>query len=141
MQKMTPEQTRRFLSHGTRTGKLAVVLKNGRAHVTPIWFVLDGEDIVFMTHESSGKGRAIRRDNRVSLVVDEEIAPYAFVLVEGTVSVSEDISELVSWGTTIAARYMGRERAEEYGVRNGVAGEYLARLRPTRIVAMSGLAD
>ena len=138
---MTTEQTREFLSHGTRTGKLAVVRRSGQPHVTPIWFVLDGEDIVFMTHESSGKGQAIRRDKRVSMVVDEEVAPYAFVLVEGTVTVSEDIDELIRWGTTIAKRYMGLDRAEEYGVRNGVAGEYLVRMHPTRIVAVTGIAD
>jgi PPOX class probable F420-dependent enzyme len=141
MQKMTKDQSREFLSHGTRTGKLAVVRKSGQAHVTPIWFVLDGEDIVFMTHESSGKAQAIRRDNRVSMVVDEQVAPYAFVLVEGTVTVSEDIDELIRWGTTIAERYMGPNRAEEYGVRNGVAGEYLVRMHPTRMVAATGIAD
>ena len=138
---MTTEQTREFLSHGTRTGKLAVVRKSGQAHVTPIWFVLDGEDIVFMTHESSGKGQAIRRDKRVSMVVDEEVAPYAFVLVEGTVTVSEDIDELIRWGTTIAQRYIGPDRADEYGARNGVAGEYVVRLHPTRMVAATGIAD
>jgi PPOX class probable F420-dependent enzyme len=141
MQKMTKDQSREFLSQGTRTGKLAVVRKSGQAHVTPIWFVLDGEDIVFMTHESSGKAHAIRRDNRVSMVVDEEVAPYAFVLVEGTVTVSEDIDELIRWGTRIAERYMGPDRAEEYGVRNGVAGEYLVRMHPTRMVAATDIAD
>jgi hypothetical protein len=33
-----------FLSEGNRTGKLATVQAEGRPHVTPIWFVLDGDD-------------------------------------------------------------------------------------------------
>lgn len=141
MQRMSIEEAKAFLAEGTRTGKLAIVRKDGRPNVTPIWFVLDGDDIVFMTHESSGKGHAIRRDNRVAMVVDEEVAPYAFVLAEGTVSISEDLDELRHWGAMIGGRYMGADRAEEYGNRNGVPGELLVRLHPTRLVAISGVAE
>ena len=138
---MNAARTAEFLSTGTRTGKLAVVRKDGRPLVTPIWFVLDGEDIVFMTHETSGKGRAIQRDNRLAMVVDDETPPYAFVLIEGEASVSTDPAELLLWATRIGGRYMGEDRAEEYGKRNGVPGELLVRLRPTRIVAMDGVAS
>ncbi len=138
---MSPNEVQQFLTRGTRTGKLAVVRQDGRPHVTPIWFVLDGNDVVFMTHESSGKGKALRRDERVAMVVDEEVPPYAFVLVEGTVSISEDLGELRRWGAAIGSRYMGAERAAEYGERNGVPGEPLVRIQPSRIVAMSGIAS
>ena len=141
MNEMTPEQVAVFLRSGTRTGKLAVTRKDGRPLVTPIWFVVDGDDIVFMTHETSGKGRALRRDPRVAMVVDEEVPPYAFVLVEGSVNISEDPGQLLHWATVIGRRYMGEERADEYGRRNGVPGEYLVRFTPSRVVAFSGIAD
>lgn len=141
MHKMTADEIQKFLSHGTRTGKLAVVRKSGQPTVTPVWFVVDGDEIVFMTHESSGKGQAIQRDSRVAMVVDEEVAPYAFVLIEGTVTITEDAAELVRWATVIGGRYMGADRAEEYGKRNGVPGEYLVRIHPTRTVAVSRIAD
>lgn len=141
MKKMTKQEIRSFLSHGTRTGKLAIVRKSGQPSVTPVWFALDGDDIVFMTHETSGKGHAIRRDKRVAMVVDEESPPYSFVLVEGTVSVSEDPDDLIHWGTVIGGRYMGADRATEYGERNGIPGEYVVRIHPTRIVALAGVSD
>jgi hypothetical protein len=75
------------------------------------------------------------------MVVDDDAAPYAFVLVEGTVSISEDLDELRHWGAVIGGRYMGADRADEYGERNGVPGELLVRIHPTRIVAMSGIAS
>jgi Pyridoxamine 5'-phosphate oxidase len=34
-------ECRAFLAEGTRTGKLATVRADGRAQVTPVWFVLD----------------------------------------------------------------------------------------------------
>jgi hypothetical protein len=45
------------------------------------------------------------------------------------------------WATRIAARYMGEEQADAYGKRNAVPGELLVRVRPTKIVAVKGVAD
>ncbi len=69
------------------------------------------------------------------MAVDDDDTPISFVLVEGTVTVSEDLDELLRWATAIGGRYMGTDRAEEFGRRNGVPGEYLVRIHPTRIVA------
>jgi nitroimidazol reductase NimA-like FMN-containing flavoprotein (pyridoxamine 5'-phosphate oxidase superfamily) len=46
MTQMTEAEWRDFVMTGTRTGKLAVTRSDGRPHVTPIWFVLDGDDVV-----------------------------------------------------------------------------------------------
>jgi PPOX class probable F420-dependent enzyme len=136
---MTPEQTRDFLSHGQRTGKVATVRADGRPHVAPIWFVLDGDDIVFMTGADTVKGKSLRRDPRVSLAVDLEEPPYAFVMVEGTVTVSEDLDEMLPLSIAIAERYVAAEEAEDYGRRNAVKGELLIRLHPDKTVAVDDL--
>ncbi len=60
--------------------------------------------------------------------------------VEGTVSLSEDLDDILHWATVIGGRYLGEDRAEEYGRRNGVVGEYLVRLRPTLVVAVGDVA-
>jgi PPOX class probable F420-dependent enzyme len=138
---MSPAEVRDFLLQGTRTGKLGVAMRDGHPHVMPIWFVLDGEDIVFTTNADTVKGRWVRGDGRLSLCVDEEVAPYAFVHVRGRASFSDDPDELLHWGTLIGGRYMGEDRAEEFGRRNAVEGELLVRLRPARIIAETGVAD
>ncbi len=73
---------RDFLSEGTRTGKVAWIANDGRPLAAPIWFVVDGDELVFTTAVASAKGRAITRDPRVVLVVDLEEDPYAFVQVQ-----------------------------------------------------------
>ena len=138
---MSPDEVRAFLLHGRRTGKLAVAMADGHPHVMPIWFVLDGDDLVFTTAAGTVKGRWIRHDGRVSLCVDEEVAPYAFVQIRGRASVSEDLDEMLRFATLIGARYMGKERAEEFGRRNAVEGELLVRLTPERVIAATGVAD
>jgi len=131
---LSPE-IRAFLSAGTRTGKLGFVAADGRPLVAPVWFVLDGDDLLFNTGKGTAKGRAVSRDPRLAVCVDDETPPYSFVQVQGVATVSEDPAELLASATTIAARYMGAERAEEFGKRNGVPGELLVRLRPTKVVA------
>jgi PPOX class probable F420-dependent enzyme len=138
---MGDEERRAFLSSGTRTGKLATVRRDGRPHVQPVWFVLDGDDVVFMTGAGTVKGRNLRRDPRASLVVDDERPPFAYVRVDGRVDLSEDLDDMLTWSTRIARRYMGADRAEAYGRRNAVPGELLVRLVPSHTVTEAGVAD
>jgi PPOX class probable F420-dependent enzyme len=137
---MTPEEIRAFLSHGTRTAKVATTVPGGQPHVMPVWFALDGEELVFTTWGDSVKGRNLRRDPRAAIVVDDEVAPYAFVHVRGRVTLSEDLEELLRLATVIGGRYMGADRAEEFGRRNAVPGELLVRLRPERVIAKADVA-
>ncbi|MDR0360344.1 MAG: PPOX class F420-dependent oxidoreductase [bacterium] len=132
---------RAFVSEGTRTGKLAVPRKDGRPHVVPIWFVLDGDAFVFTTGATTAKGHSLRRDCRVSLCVDDERPPFAYVTIEGRASISEDPDELLRLATEIGGRYMGAGRAEEFGRRNAVPGELLVRVIPDRVTALGGIAD
>jgi PPOX class probable F420-dependent enzyme len=124
-----------FLSAGTRTGKLAYKGADGRPLVAPIWFVVEGGLLVFNTGKDTAKGRALARDPRATLCVDLQEPPYGFVQVQGDAELSEDLGELVRTATAIAARYMGDDRAEEYGKRNAVPGELVVRLRPTKVIA------
>ncbi len=134
MADLTPE-VREFLSLGTRTGKLGYVASDGRPLVAPIWFVVEGDDLVFNTGTDTAKGRALVRDPRVVICVDSEEPPFGFVQVQGAAEVSEDPTELLRTATVIAARYMGADRAEEFGRRNGVPGELVVRLHPAKVIA------
>jgi hypothetical protein len=142
MRRLDDDEIRAFLSAGTRTGKLAVVRLDGSPMVVPIWFVVDDDgSLLFTTWRDTIKGKAVRRDGRVSLCVDEEEPPFAYVRVDGTATIEEDPELLRTWATRIAARYMGEARAAEYGARNGVAGELLVRITPTRTVAEADISD
>ncbi len=135
MRDMTEPEVRSFLSHGTRTGKLATVRTDGRPHVAPIWFVVDGGELVFTTWHSSAKAKNLDRNGRAALAVDLEEPPYAFVLVEGPVTISEDPDELRHYATRIGHRYMGVDQAEAFGRRNAVDGEWLVKLTMEKVVA------
>lgn len=142
MQDMTPAEIQAFLMDDVRTGKLATVRADGRPHVAPIWYVYEDGKLYFNTWHESVKGKNIQRDGRVSICVDEEQPPFAFVIIEGTAEVVDVTPEQrVGWSTRIAARYMGAELADQYGRRNGVEGELLIAVTPTKIIAKKNVSD
>ena len=138
-----------FASAGTRTGKVAVTRKDGQSLVTPIWFLLnevaDGDDphdeIIFTTHESGAKARILSRDPRLSLLVDDQRPPYSYVQFIGLAALQTDPEELRSWAAQLGGRYMGADRAEEFGRRNSVEGEFLVRARITKVNAVADISD
>lgn len=141
MARMTEHEAWDFLAAGAPTGKLAVVRSDGSPMVVPIWFALPGDGtLVFNTGTHTAKGRALRREPRVSLCVDDERPPFAFVRIDGVAEISEELDEVRRWAAVIGGRYMGAERAEEFGRRNGVPGELLVRVRPTRVVGERAVA-
>jgi PPOX class probable F420-dependent enzyme len=123
-----------FLSAGTRTGMLAYVASDGRPLVTPVWFVVDNGELAFNTGRDTPKGRALARDSRVAICVDHPHPPYGFVQVQGVVTASADPDEVLDIATRTGARYMGADRADEFGRRNAVPGELVVRVRPTKVI-------
>lgn len=142
MRVMSESEWRAFVTEGTRTGKLATTRLDGRPHVAPIWFDLDDDGtVVFTTGADTLKGKALRRDPRPAMCVDDETPPFAFVLIEGTAELSDDPDALLEWAIRIGGRYMGADVAEAYGKRNAVPGELLVRVTPTHVVAWAEIAD
>lgn len=128
------------MARGTRTAKVAPTMSDGHPPVMPVWFVLDGGAIVFTTPGESVKGRKLRRDPRIALVVDEEVPPYAFVHVRGRAEISEDPEQLLRFATEMGARLMGVDRAKEFGARNAVPGELLIRVKAERVISNADVA-
>jgi len=133
MHKFTREEALGFIAAGAPTGHLATMRADGRPHVAPIWFIVDGDHIVFNTGTSTVKGRNLAREGRASISIDDSKPPFTYVTAEGPVTLSENPQDLIETATEIGGRYMGKDRAQEYGERNGVPGEYVVRMLCERI--------
>ena len=145
MHTMTRQEWLDFIQTGTRTGKLGVTRAGGGPHVTPTWFLIDetpdGDVVVFTTNHTTVKARALRRDPRFAICVDDQAPPYSYVLIEAEATLSEDLDALLTWATRLGDRYMGEDAAEEFGRRNAVPGELLVRGRITRVTALAEITD
>ena len=135
MASVTDPAVHTFLTEGTRTGKLAYTHAAGRVLVAPSWFIVEDGDLIFNTGGDTVKGKFLVRERQATICVDLEQPPYAFVQVQGNAELSNDPEELLRTAAAIAARYVGPDRADEFGQRNGVPGELVVRLRPTKVLA------
>jgi len=123
-----------FLSQGTRTAHVAYLATDGRPLVAPVWFVVEDGCPTFATGLTTAKGRALVRDPRVSLTVDAPEPPYAFLQVQGTAEIDRRPAEVLRIATACGGRYMGVERADEFGRRNADPDEVVVRVRPFRVI-------
>ena len=85
MSGLTPA-LRAFLEE-PRFGVLATVGTTGAPRQTVMWFLLDGDEILFNTARGRRKPEHLAREPRVSLVVEDG---YRYVGVSGTVRRIED---------------------------------------------------
>ena len=141
MRKLDETEWRAILAETPHPGKLATVTSDGSPTIVPVWFVLDGDDLVFTTGGGSAKAKHFRRDARAALCVDQVEFPYGYVLVRGAVTWDEAAPDIVQWATRIAERYVPAGQAAAFGERNGVPGEWLCRLRIERVVAVAEIAS
>ena len=63
MPAMSDTEYRDFVTAGTRTAKWATTRRDGRPHVVPVWFVLEGDDLLITTGSKSVKGGAVLRES------------------------------------------------------------------------------
>jgi PPOX class probable F420-dependent enzyme len=141
MKKMTRDEVFAFLSNQPLTAHLATVRTDGRPHVAPIWIGIDNDEILFTTWGESLKGKHIQRSGYAALSVDDSVPPFTSARLEGPIEIVRDLGELRHWAAIIGGRYMGADRAEEYGERNGVEGELLCRMRPFHVSGIIGIAE
>lgn len=139
---MSDDEAMAWLVQGrARPGVLSTTRADGRPHAAPIWYDVQDGVIWFNTGADTVKGRNLRRLPEAVLTVQDDVAPYSFVTVTGAVELIENLEQVRHWAARIGGRYMGVDRAQEYGDRNGVPGELLVRLTPGHIVAARDVAD
>lgn len=138
---MTDDEAMAFLVAGARPAVLATTRADGRPHAAPIWIDVDDGAVWFNTGAGTVKGRNLARTGVATICVQDDRVPFSFVVVEGTVELIDDLALVRAWAARLGGRYMGADRAEEYGGRNGVPGELLVRLTPTKIVSAADVAD
>jgi PPOX class probable F420-dependent enzyme len=129
---MTPEEQQQFL----QDHRLCVVgfdRRVGPPHMSPVYYAVEGDEILISTTASRLKAKAIRRNPEVSLCVLGEQPPFPYLLVYGTGAIEEDgaVDVMMKIGERMtgnpvpeAARPAVEKRAQD-------EGRVVLRVRPT----------
>ncbi|MEU7641337.1 MULTISPECIES: PPOX class F420-dependent oxidoreductase [unclassified Streptomyces] len=89
---------------------VATVQPDGSPQLSPVWVKRDGDDLLISTTVGRRKERNIRRDPRVSVVLQPFDAPYTYAEIRGEASLStEGGQELID---ELSLKYTGKPYAE-----------------------------
>jgi PPOX class probable F420-dependent enzyme len=139
MTTMTADEWRSFLTSGTRLAHIALTRADGRPHVTPVCFILDGDELAFALSPGSVKGNSLARDQRIAVCVSDEQQPYSFVSIEGQARTSAEPDQIKHVATGIADRYYSTQPAADLAESFVQGGFTAVRISITNVIARSGL--
>ena len=104
---------------------------SGKPHAMPIWYLWREGKVLFHTGPNSKKMRNIRKNDRVTVVVDTKVAPYKVAIVEGR---AKEIPDDRALAREIAIHYLGETQGARYAERSTEPG-CLVEVTPTKIIS------
>ena len=93
--------------------RLAYVWTDGTPRVVPIWFHWNGRELVLATPPKAPKLKALGKNPKVSLTIDNNEFPHKVLLIRGTARL-QPIDGIVPEYATAAERYFGREQGQAW---------------------------
>ncbi|MGD0760104.1 MAG: pyridoxamine 5'-phosphate oxidase family protein [Candidatus Sulfotelmatobacter sp.] len=110
--------------------RLAYVWTDGSPRVIPIWFHWNGKEIVMGTPPKAPKLKALARNPRVSLTIDDNVFPHKVLLIRGTARL-EPVDGVVPEYATAAERYFGPEQGKAWVAQMGKMVQSMVRVTIT----------
>ena len=97
----------------TIPARLAYIATDGTPRVIPIWFHWNGRDFIMGTPPKAPKLKALARNPRISLTIDDNVFPHKVLLVRGTARL-ETVEGIVPEYAMAAERYFGPEQGKAW---------------------------
>jgi len=93
--------------------RLAYIWTDGTPRVIPIWFHWNGREIVMATPPKAPKLKALAKNPKVSLTIDDNVFPHKVLLIRGTARL-QPVDGIVPEYEACAQRYFGPEQAKAW---------------------------
>nr|WSZ96731.1 PPOX class F420-dependent oxidoreductase [Streptomyces sp. NBC_00857] len=125
------EQLKEVLE-GTVFVTIATIQPDGSPQVSPVWAKRDGDDVLISTTVGRRKERNLRRDPRVTVVVQPAAAPYTYAEIRGAATLTtEGGQDLID---ELSLKYTGKPYAE-FNPASGQDDErVVVRITPRKVV-------
>ncbi|MFJ4711581.1 PPOX class F420-dependent oxidoreductase [Streptomyces sp. NPDC088785] len=111
---------------------VATIQPDGSPQVSPVWVKRDGDDVLFSTTVGRRKEKNLRRDPRVTVLVQPADNPYAYAEIRGTADITtEGGQELID---ELSVKYTGKKYAEFNTSSGDDAERIVVRVRARKVV-------
>ena len=125
---IVPEKYRDLLSDEAKAfGIIATISKNNTPVMAPIWFLIEGEHLVFLTSANSAKGKNIQARPQVGLIIMQEGNHLRYIEVRGTVV--ETLAATEEFRNKLWFKYTGKKKGEP-----PAPGSVLFKIKPEKVV-------
>jgi PPOX class probable F420-dependent enzyme len=111
---------------------------DGTPHVTPVWHLVDSDEVVVAVARDTVKARNVRANPQVALCVAANERPQPWVLINGAARLSEErVEEIVR---TVSFHYLGEEEGGPYVEDILQKLDFvILRIAPEQVIAFDGL--
>ena len=127
---LSPSELDAFLSE-PHIAVVATSGPTGKPHAMPVWYLWRDGKVLFHTGADSKKMRNLRKNDRISVVVDSKTAPYKVAIIEGT---ARQLPGVKALGREIAIHYLGENMGAAYAARSEEVGA-LVEVTPTKVIS------
>ncbi|MEU5077952.1 MULTISPECIES: PPOX class F420-dependent oxidoreductase [Streptomyces] len=111
---------------------VATIQPDGSPQLSPVWVARDGDDILFSTTVGRRKERNLRRDPRVTVLLQPFDAPYTYAEIRGTAQITtEGGQELID---ELSRKYTGKDYADFNPASKDDAQRVVVRITPRKVV-------
>ena len=93
--------------------RLAYVWTDGTPRVVPIWFHWNGREVVMATPPKAPKLKALAKNPKVALTIDNNTYPHKVLSIRGTARL-QSMNEIVPEYIAAAERYFGLDQGEAW---------------------------
>jgi PPOX class probable F420-dependent enzyme len=128
---VTFDDTTRRLLDGKNFAVVATLGRDGSPHTTTVWYVRDGDTVLFSTAGHRAKARNLERDPRVSLTVYDLANPYTAIDIRGTADMEVDPERELP--ARLSQRYLGQDAPPE----PEDVVRLIVRVRPDKVTTFS----
>ncbi|MBC3839797.1 PPOX class F420-dependent oxidoreductase [Streptacidiphilus sp. 4-A2] len=111
---------------------VATVQPDGSPQLSITWITRDGDDLLFSTQVGFQKERNLRRDPRVTVMINPADAPYTYAEVRGSVELSSEGAQVLL--DQLSRKYTGKDYAEFRPSAKKNAERVVVRVTPRKVV-------
>ena len=132
-QPMTDDEISGFLAQSL-IAKLCTYNRDGTIHIAPVWFKYENGEMVLGTQELTQKVKNIKRDDRVSILVDTTEPRLKGVIFYGNAELMTE--NVIPIRISIFKKYIDPENASEFA--ENLAKKWkpiIIRIKPKRVIS------
>jgi general stress protein 26 len=124
-----PEKYRDLLSDEVKAfAVISTISKDNTPIMAPIWFLTEGEHLIFLTSANSAKGKNIKVRPQVGLIIMQEGHHLRYIEVRGTVVDTLEVTD--DFRNKLSLKYTGK------GISEPAAPDWvLFKVKPQKILA------